>query len=118
MQNTLDTAGCSEMVKLPAVSHTQKEISTSELLTFSNIYFNFNTLYIENRKVVRVSTGALRGQKYPIPPGAGITGSCEPPRVSAGNRTLILCKHSSHSTKPVSSWRVRVPWCVFAHVFF
>lgn len=80
---------------------------------------------------MHVSAGALRGQESQIPPGDRVTGSCEPPKLSAGNRTPILCKHSTfltiqsqlsspaaHSVKPVPSWRVQFHClCLFVFSF-
>ena len=92
MQNTLDTAGCSKMLKSPAAHIPQRGIFTSGLLTFLHVCFIFNTMYVGrvSREALYVNAGLLRGQKHLVPPGAGITGSCEPPKEGSGNRTQIF----------------------------
>ena len=58
--------------------------------------------------VYYMHAGALRGQKSFGSLGARVTGSCEPPDVSAKNQAQVLGKsrrclsHSGHSSVPVS----------------
>ena len=41
-----------------------------------------------------------RSEEGAVLSGAGITGGCEPPHVSAWNWTLVLCKNSKYSSPP------------------
>lgn len=58
---------------------------------------------------------ALRGQKWVSdPPGVGVTDSCEPTSMGAGQQSLVLCRSGLWSLLPSDS---PAPECVLSLMF-
>lgn len=54
------------------------------------------------KKYGYVNAGAPRGQRrMSVPPGIGVTASCELPNMGVWNQTWVLCKNSLHSFSPL-----------------